>query len=152
MFGNPRQLMNFVLISGYLLSLILGTAIYLSFRAETLLVFAWVRYFGCGDAVEWLRAAASPYASVMPSWILYSLPDGLWIFSYTCLMLAIWGGCPGWGNGIWFGCVPLLGLTSEILQRTGWIPGRFDWMDLLFYSLGFLIPLSLLRRRNSRPY
>lgn len=142
--------MKYFLIAGHVLSLLLGVFIYLSFRAENLRVFRWIRYLLDPGWIGGLRRLAAPYAGAMPPWLVYSLPDGLWVFSYTCLMLAIWEGRATRGSLIWFLVIPALAVASEVLQYFGWIQGRFDWVDLCFYSAGFLLPLVALRVWRSR--
>lgn len=79
----------------------------------------------------------------MPGWFLYSLPDGLWIFSYICLILYIWKNTLTKQNLIWIFIIPFIAVFSEFAQLFKIIPGKFDNIDLLFYTLGLLLPLII---------
>lgn len=85
-----------------------------------------------------------------PYWVKYNLPDFLWVFSFTSLMLIIWDKRITKEN-ISYIVFPIgVGLFSEIGQLFGIISGTFDLMDILFYALGGLI--SSLIVINSKSY
>jgi hypothetical protein len=73
-------------------------------------------------------------------WFKYSLPDGLWLFSYTVLMLEIWKQRINKESLFWIFILPFIALFSEFLQLFKVIPGTFDFIDLIFYSLGTILP------------
>lgn len=60
-----------------LVPLAIGGAIYVSWRAPTLLVFKWARALGLAPAVTEWRATVEPLRNAMPAWALFSLPDAL---------------------------------------------------------------------------
>jgi len=65
-------------------------------------------------------------------WVVYSLPDGLWLFSYILLMGCIWNFNL---KRSFYASFPLafIAIGSELLQILGWVPGTFDVVDLLCY-------------------
>lgn len=133
------------LIFGSLASLILGTLIYVLFRASSLKVFSWLDFLGIDITQTELRKQAISITSILPKWILFSLPDGLWIFSYVCLMLSIWKGAISTRNIFWISIISLVAIGSEIAQLSGLVQGTFDFSDVLLYFIGSLLPLILYK-------
>lgn len=110
-----------------MLSLFVGGSLYLMCRSDSLVMFSWCKNLGIYDMVLSLRPEES-----LGGWVVYSLPDGLWLFSYILLMGSIWNfnlkqscyaSCP----------LAVIAIGSELLQIPGWIPGTFDVADLLCY-------------------
>jgi hypothetical protein len=75
---------------------------------------------------------------ISDAWILYSLPDGLWLYALTSAMLIIWGHYDR-KSIIWIISGLLIALISEVLQYTNSIPGTFDPVDVIFYMLAFVL-------------
>ncbi|MFV0247684.1 MAG: hypothetical protein ACK5H1_01815 [Tenacibaculum sp.] len=128
------------LFFGSFLALLCGGFIYILFRTTTLKMFGWYKVIGLGGAINKLRNWTFQFADDLPEWILFSLPDGLWIFSYVCLMLAIWHNSVSLKNSFWILAVPILAIGSEIGQFLGLVIGTFDFTDLLFYIFGMTLP------------
>lgn len=80
---------------------------------------------------------------VIPDWILYSLPDGLWLSSYICLVLMFWKNRINKVSAVWIFGMPIIAISSEAGQFFKIIPGTFDWMDVIMYLLGTLFPLMI---------
>ncbi|MET3537027.1 hypothetical protein SAMN05216324_105157 [Chryseobacterium limigenitum] len=70
------------------LPVILGGFIYIIFRPESLIMFRWFKYLSISNEINIIQNLRNIYS--FPPWLVYSLPDGLWIFSYTTLSLEIW--------------------------------------------------------------
>ena len=68
-----------------MLSFSIGGGIYLLWRSTTLLMFGWLKAIGLYDMVLRLRPDDK-----VDSWLVYSLPDGLWLFAYILLMGVLW--------------------------------------------------------------
>lgn len=79
----------------------------------------------------------------LPDWFLFSLPDGLWIFSYTSLVLLIWRNKINRENFFWIAIIPILIILSELGQLFNIVPGTFDLIDVLLYSLGAILPILI---------
>jgi len=133
------------LIFGHLISLALGLLIYLFFRTSTLKMFDWFGTIGLGNFVVKLRQTTLPIADILPDWILFSVPDGMWVFSYVCLMLFIWQNTVSKSNIIWILVIPILAICSEIGQLMKIVPGVFDVVDLLTYYCGAILPFIIYR-------
>src|SRR2546429_9694493 len=67
-----------------------GAAIYTLWRSKRLLVFAWYRWAGWQDAVSVAREDAFGLKHFVPGPVLYSLPDALWVHSFTAFMTLLW--------------------------------------------------------------
>ena len=134
------------LIFGHIISLLIGGLIYVLFRTYTLKMFDWYENIGLGQLINGLRKSTVLFADKIPEWILFSLPDGLWIFSYVCLMLFIWRNLVSIRNVFWILIIPVLAISSEIGQLIGIVPGVFDPADLLLYTLGMTLPFIFFIR------
>ena len=71
-------------------SLASGGLMYILFRKQSHRVLAWCDNAGLGGAVRPLRHMALRHVSLLPGWCVYSLPDGLWLFSLLMVIAAIW--------------------------------------------------------------
>jgi len=110
-----------------ILPLLVGGSIYLFFRDRNNLLFylldqiaphLLIPQFHCFDG----------------TWIVNSLPDGLWAYASTSWLLQIWG------KPCVFTDLPFVfAIASEMGQWASWIPGTFDPTDLGFYILGYLL-------------
>lgn len=133
---------------GSISSLVFGTAIYLLFRASSLKVFSWMETFRIDLLSTDFRKFCTSNADNFPEWFLFSLPDGLWITSYALLMSYIWNFKINFYSIFWISLIPSIAIFSEIGQALKILEGTFDWLDLLFYLLGFIIPLVLTFKNN----
>jgi hypothetical protein len=83
----------------------------------------------------------SPYymsANRPSDWVLYNLPDGLWLYAFLACLHLIWNGVPYRQFVKWLILAITLTFSSEFLQAIHLIPGTFDWYDLLAYSIASL--------------
>lgn len=119
-----------------ILSLLTGGLIYLGYRTETLLMFKWVDYLGLSPWVKQLRTFCTEFP--LPSWVYYSLPDGLWLLSYMLFMNIIWSKKEEIQYIIWLYILPIIAIVSEILQIFISGIGTFDIIDLLSYVSAIL--------------
>lgn len=123
--------------------LFFGGIIYILFRTESLLMFKWFRFLNLENHIFSTRKI---FKIELPDWFVYNLPDGLWIFSYSLLMLSIWNFKLNIHSVFWIFLMPFIAIISEILQFFKIIPGTYDIWDLNFYILGTLLPLILNRK------
>ena len=133
------------LIFGSIASLILGTSVYILFRSSNLKVFSWLDLLGINILESNIRKSALEISPSLPKWILLSLPDGLWLFSYVCLMLYIWKNSVTIQNLFWITIIPVIAIGSEIARYFGLLQGTFDFTDLLLYILGGVLPLLIFK-------
>lgn len=127
-------------------SLVFGTLIYVLFRTSNLKIFSWFETMGIKLLETNLRNWTVLITPKLPQWFLFSFPDSLWVFSYVCLMLGIWKGIISSLNIIWMIIVPFVAVCSELGQLTGFVQGTFDLLDIIFYTLGSVMPLFLFKQ------
>jgi hypothetical protein len=53
-------------------------------------MFNWFSSVNLSESISNLRLFTFPLSDLFPNWFLYSLPDGLWLFSCTSILLVIW--------------------------------------------------------------
>ena len=114
----------------------LGGIIYLGYRSKTLLMFKWVNSLNISDTITSWRSFSTQYP--LSDWVLYSLPDGLWLLSYMILIDAVWG-TDSKGLSYWLYILPFIGIASELIQIILPIMGTFDYIDLTCYISAVLI-------------
>ena len=134
------------LLFGHLLTLIIGGLIYISFRTDSLLMFKWFAALSLDSQIENLRDTTFTIREHLPNWFLFSLPDGLWVFSYVTLTLLIWGNSINKRNLFWVFLIPFIAISSELLQLFNIAPGTFDAIDLIFYIIR-----GTLRHKHTKP-
>jgi len=123
-----------------LISLLLGFFIYLIFRPMSLLMFEWVEYFGLTEGLLSIRFL---FNDLDPgNFVIYNLPNGLWVLSITILLFKIWGDTKAVYFKMYTSFLFILVVLPETLQFFKLIEGTFDVFDLLvnlaFFSLPFI--------------
>ena len=78
------------LLLNVILPLFTGGFIYLLFRSERLIMFDWIRFLGFKESLDLLRNDFNSLKSFIPNWVLFSLPDGLWVYSFSSAIIIIW--------------------------------------------------------------
>ncbi|QBQ43149.1 hypothetical protein E2P86_17860 [Sphingobacterium psychroaquaticum] len=116
------------------------------FRSPSLKVFEWLENVGLYESTNVIRTITTPLYHYIPEYILFSLPDGLWVFSYLCLILHLWSGKISTQNIGWIIITPVVAIGSEIGQFFGLIIGTFDLWDLIFYIIGGTSPFLLFNK------
>lgn len=75
----------------------------------------------------------------MPDWVVYSLPDGLWMSSYLLLMYVLWYKNTSWERFVFPMLLPIFMNVTEVLQGLGLFPGTFDIYDIMCYDIPVVI-------------
>lgn len=127
------------LIAG--MAVLIGGLIYILCRPAEYSFFHWIRSLGFGGELSFLRAHSLPLGRRLPEWIIFSLPDGLWSFAYTLIILTIWTGSKSAIRYAWYASVPLLVIGSELLQVIG-IGGTFCLTDFILATAGLLAGIA----------
>ena len=130
-----------------LFSLLAGLAIYLVCRHTSSPFYQWAVQLGYSGTVDSARSLLSSIH--LPAWFIYSLPDGLWMFSFVLFMMAVWDFRFSGTAKIWILTSVCLGLSFEICQAFIKGMGAFDWMDMIFLSAGAFIPVLLFSKHKS---
>lgn len=117
-------------------ALLIGGAIYLAFRTEKLLLFRVMDTMGLG---EQLRAWRHSITLSLPEWAIYNLPGALWSSAYILTVDAILKSGSTKIRLLVASIIPAIGVTSELLQIFGIMPGTFDFLDILAYAIPYTI-------------
>lgn len=135
----PQSIMRGKIFIG-ILPVFLGGLIYLTYRVDSLLMFNWFKIIGLNDLVNFLRTDNILQNLTIPNWVKFSLPDALWLFSFTYIIILLWDFKITRQSAFWIFIAPTVGLFSEIGQLIGIIPGTFDKVDLLLLILSTALP------------
>lgn len=112
-----------------------STFIYLVFRADNIIGYRLVYNLGLSGMLDSIRTALGGVN--LPEFVVYSLPDGLWLVSYMLLVDSLLPQHPT--KPIWIIALPANAIASEIAQSWHLLPGNFDVWDLACY----VIPTTL---------
>ncbi len=105
------------------------------FRTDSLSIFRLLELIGLDNVLNPIREKTMMWN--INSFIKYSLPDGLWVYSFSYFIFSIWLlEMEEKTMKYLFLSVPLLfGVGGELIQLVCPAVGTFDWQDL-FVSLG----------------
>ena len=126
-----------------LIFLLIGSYLYLKFRSETLLMFEWAKNLGLEFIVSSIRGTFETLNSDRMKYIIFSAPYGLWVISFCCFIGAIWHKDSSFSAIILRLIVPVIAVSSELLQFVGFLPGTFDINDLLVLIVSTIIGLTI---------
>ena len=123
--------------------LFIGSYLYLKFRSETLLMFKWAENLGLDFIVSSIRRSFEGLNLYLMNYFVFSAPYGLWVISFCCFIGAIWHKDSSVSAIIWRLFVPVIAISSEILQFVGFLPGTYDINDLLVLFVSTIIGLII---------
>ena len=126
-----------------LIFLLIGSYLYLKFRSETLLMFKWAKNLGLDFIVSSIRGSFESLNSDRMKYIIFSAPYGFWVISFCCFIGAIWHKDSSLSAIILRLIVPVIAVSSELLQFVGFLPGTFDINDLLVLIVSTIIGLTI---------
>ena len=124
-------------------SLFVGACIYVFLRPSEPIFFDWLNKIGLQETMGSIRAESVIWHTILPEWVVYSLPNGLWAFSYSTFITYLWSDSTSKIKFLWMGTIPLVVFGFELLQFTGNVPGIFCWQDLIFLAAGMLVGFFL---------
>ena len=113
-----------------------GGLIYVLFRPDTTLLFCALVKAGFTESLYQIRASLSVG---LPYWVVYCLPNALWVAAYiliTDMVLTGWAMRP---KLLTASVIMAIGVASEMLQSVALLPGTFDVADIVAY----IAPYSL---------
>lgn len=112
-----------------------GGGIYLMQRTTGLLMFRIIDFLGLSDVIAGLRTSVIQ----MPEFIVFSLPGGLWSASYLLFADALLCHQSLVMRLAWGSLIPMIGMTSELLQAVGLCPGTADGLDAVCYGVPYVV-------------
>jgi len=111
-----------------------------------LLVFTWYGWLGLQAPLLALRANLAGVRHFLPAFVLYSLPDALWVYSFTFLMQSVWFLHPkSYGRTFWILLPVSLAVGAEVGQLLKVVPGTFDLMDIAGYIAAWAAATMFIR-------
>lgn len=117
----------------------IGSMIYVLFREKTLLIFDWFNYLKLNFIINFLRNNFYRYKMYIPESILFSLPDALWVYSFT-MFLSIY-----FKNKILLSVIFIGSIITEILQLW-FVIGTFDIYDVIYMFALYLIAMYFIKK------
>lgn len=119
----------------------MGILIYLLFRSRELFYYQFIELISLNHTIDDVRKIVWTKRKYIPNWVIYSLPDGLWIFSLGISMLY---------ERIFykefqkvFNFIYLSFFLFEFVQGKfgghGTFLGTFDKNDLLCFTIGYFL-------------
>jgi hypothetical protein len=124
-----------------LLPLIVGGIIYICFRSESLRLYKWVELIGFDKLLTYTRNYLFIQKIKLSEWVIFSLPDGLWVYAFTSAFIIYWQG----KSTFWLITPIILSVLIEISQAFKFIQGTFDFVDILFSAIAFIISYSIFK-------
>jgi hypothetical protein len=126
------------------LPVLIGGVIYVCWRAQSILMFAWFRQIGLDPLIIRLRNFSAPAMSFLPSWFLFSLPDALWVYALTAFLANSWLKVNHQKlRFAWLSVGFILGAGAELGQLVGVVPGTFDLVDFFLCLTAFVSALVI---------
>lgn len=131
-----------------LLPVFIGGMIYIIWRSTTLWMFDWFAALRITGLINALRMLAFP----VPGWFIYSLPSGLWLYSFSFSLNYVWVDAKTPYRFFWLALAPVAAIGSELGQLAGFVPGTYDHADLGLYvvalTLSFLAVLWIKSNKD----
>ena len=121
------------------LPIFIGSMIYILFREKELLMFNWFNYLKLNFIIDFLRNNFYEYRIYIPKSILFSLPDALWVYSFT-MFLSIY-----FKNRIILSSIFVGSIITEILQLW-FVTGTFDIYDVIYMFVLYLIAMYFIKK------
>lgn len=137
------------LLSTVIIPLLIGGVIYILFRSDSLVMFSWFESFGVEKIILAFRQLNYGQSN-LPNWAIFSLPDALWVFSFTNLMLIIWRDIFSSQSILWIFIAPIIGIVSEVGQGLHFIRGTFDATDLILILIASTLPFITRLKKLKR--
>ena len=125
-------------------SILLALIIYVNYRNATFVFSKPLNDLGLSSFLYFERLNDL----VLPSWIVNSLPDGLWMLSLSLAIIMIWGFKITRQLILWFGVGISLGVSFEMMQWFSFFPGTFDLVDLSFIIVFGFLPFLFVGKRR----
>ena len=123
--------------------LLFGGLIYISFRSLSLRMFEWFQWCKIDFFTSSIRSQMYPLKSHLPPWFYFSLPDALWVYSFSSALLILWNN--DFEKVKYWLLIPFVsGILIEILQGFKLFHGTFDFLDLFFSTLGLLLSINII--------
>lgn len=123
-------------------AILVGTIIYVVYGSDTFVINKVLRGIHLGGLIDTLRAYAP--ANLAP--LRNQVPDGLWVYAGTTLMINVWS-AKSTGVQLWIFCPLMFGLAGELGQYVNVVPGTFDLLDIFSMLTGCILSYVFTKKR-----
>ncbi|MGL4732336.1 MAG: hypothetical protein ACRCWN_01470, partial [Fusobacteriaceae bacterium] len=136
--------------------LLIGVFIYIFFRSRHLFYYNFFHILNVDEDIREYRILLWKYRKSIPNWIIYSLPDGLWIYSFGIALL--YGSQFFILDSLFFIGITIFMVGFEFFQMRfgghGSLVGTFDLTDIYCFIGGSSLALlsSFFSVRTQRIY
>jgi hypothetical protein len=127
------------------ISLVLGGLIYVLYRQKSIIFLSFIANHTENRMTD-IRSNIN--LSQLADWIIYSLPDGLWLFSYMLFVDCLWQKSKS--RLFWILILPIIAILWEFGQKASICQGTFDINDLLSYLIVVIIFLLISKLKNMK--
>lgn len=121
------------------LPIFVGSMIYILFREKNLLMFDWFSYIGLDFIIDFLRNNFYKYRVYIQKSILFSLPDALWVYSFTMFLSTYFK------NRILLSVIFIGSIITEISQLW-FVIGTFDIYDVIYMFALYLTAMYFIKK------
>ena len=129
--------------------LLIGTLIYVLFRSNSILFNSWIKDSGFFTYLLKTRLLIQNSNLTLNRYLVYNLPDGLWLFSWLNFLLIIWEFEINKTSRLVIIASFLAAISSELLQGLGFLSGTYDIFDLFAYVLAIFCVLILFKQKKN---
>jgi hypothetical protein len=131
-----------------ILTILSGGIIYILLRPSEPVFFSWIKFVGLEDFIFNTREKTLLFGQFLPEWFIYSLPNGLWAFSYSFIITVVWWKSKSRLKFFWIASIPILVFGFELFQYLEILMGTFCIGDIVFGVLGILAGNALGIKTN----
>ena len=122
-----------------------STFIYLIFRTDETIGFKLLSGMGLGNILYSLKNALLVWRLL--AFVVYSLPDGLWLLSYMLVADALIPVHPV--KALWLMALPANAISTEIAQYWHIMPGIYDMQDMACYLVPTIAYMILWKNAST---
>jgi hypothetical protein len=127
---------TFVLGGASSIPLVFGGAIYLLWRDTSLLMFRWLEEIRLSQLILSARNSSAIQSIRLPEWVLYSLPNALWVLALVSAAGLLWRDTKRTWLTIAVVNAACLGVGGEVAQGFDLLPGTFSMTDFVLAAFG----------------
>lgn len=121
--------------------LFIGGIIYIKYRPHTLILFSWIELLKIDDLLPVDKTIFNSNSSFI-KFVVFSLPNGLWLLSCILLIGIIWERSAL--AFLWYATsFSLISIFAEILQLLNVIKGTFDIVDIFVVLCSYLVGVKV---------
>ena len=123
-----------------LFPIFIGIIIYLFFRGVEGHLVEWMNTLGFID-INSIRLKTLPVIEKLPVWFKYNLSDALWMYSLSSCVFLLFEKKIKETGSVKFFLIPLIGIIFELLQKIEFVPGTFDYSDMISYFIAYILSI-----------